>query len=495
MLAQHTNLNAAYNSSERESEHASTCQEDTRKSVLEMVMAWVESNDDHPICWLQGPAGSGKSTIAHTIAQQCDEENMLAFSFFFSRRNLDRSDITKFFPTFAYQLAGFLPSIKQSMQDALAKDPAIPRRNLKDQFRKLIVRPVLSTTERISTMIVVIDGLDEYGGNVPLKELIRLLVDALPKLPFRLLFTSRPEAHIRDIFSTPSIDSKIYRLALQDFSAHHDVYLYLRSRLSEIQRKRKLPESWPSDADLRNLAWRSEGLFIYVSTLVKFVDDEYGIPQRKLQDAMSAHRGLDSLFDQVLRSAQNYPHFKRVIGAFMFLRDHLDISALVQLLQLEAVDIRLALRGCLSILMVPDHDKGYIRGYHASLQDFLIDPDRVKDHFLDPVEHNMFIVDDCMKLIVADLENNLKDGVALRYACQNWCHHFHLVLSNRKGIDYIKSHFKYKVEGFLENSSQWLQNWMCNIQFHSKVEQACADLHFAFTCIRVSQLYLKWCQE
>src|SRR5436190_9873198 len=107
LLKDHTAFNAAYNSMEREEEHASTCQEGTRKAILGKISAWVDGRDgnDSPICWLQGPAGSGKSTVAHTIAKQCADHGKLAFSFFFSRGKKDRSDTTKFFPTFAYQLA------------------------------------------------------------------------------------------------------------------------------------------------------------------------------------------------------------------------------------------------------------------------------------------------------------------------------------------------------------------------------------------------------
>ena len=183
MLEQGTNPNAAYNSSERQSEHASTCHEDTPKTILATIMAWAQREDDRPICWLKGSAGSGKSTIAQTIAQRCDESKRLAFSFFFSRRNRDRTDVTKNFPTFAYQLARFLPSVNQPMGEVLVNDPAIFHQRLEDQFTKLIVNPVLSTISPVSPMIIVIDGLGEYDGNVPLVELIRLLVDALPRLP------------------------------------------------------------------------------------------------------------------------------------------------------------------------------------------------------------------------------------------------------------------------------------------------------------------------
>src|SRR5436190_22650210 len=105
MLENHITPNAAYNSYERESEGASLCKEGTRVAVMGKVIEWARGDDGHPVCWLHGPAGSGKSTIAHTLAQQYDKRYGLAFSFFFSRRNIDRSDATKFFPTFAYQLA------------------------------------------------------------------------------------------------------------------------------------------------------------------------------------------------------------------------------------------------------------------------------------------------------------------------------------------------------------------------------------------------------
>jgi adenylylsulfate kinase-like enzyme len=105
MLEKHIAVQATYNSRERELEHASTCLENTHESVIEKISVWSKANNGLLICWLHGPAGSGKSTIAHTIAEQCDRDQKLAFSFFFSWGKRDRSDTTKFVPTFAYQLA------------------------------------------------------------------------------------------------------------------------------------------------------------------------------------------------------------------------------------------------------------------------------------------------------------------------------------------------------------------------------------------------------
>ncbi|KIM88269.1 hypothetical protein PILCRDRAFT_252656 [Piloderma croceum F 1598] len=379
-LERYANLNAAYHSIERQDEEASICQESTRETVLRKIVEWAENGNERPVCWLVGPAGSGKSTIAHTIAQRYDKEengqNSLAFSFFFSRRHRDRSDVSKLFPTFAYQLACAVPRVQQPMLAALMKDPAVSHQRFELQFRKLIGDHVL-LIRSISPMIVVIDGLDECGSRVHVEELIQLLVGALPKLPFRILFTSRPEAYLKEIFAGPSIINKITRISLRDFDALHDVYNYLYLGLENVRRIRNLPSPWPSAADLQALAEKSESIFIYASTLIKFVGDEYGQPQKRLQDALKAHKGLDSLFEQVLIDAKEYPSFSIVLGAVVVLRGSPNIGALPQLLQLDSTeDIRLALRGCLSILLIPDSDDDYVRPYHTSLLDFLNDPSR-----------------------------------------------------------------------------------------------------------------------
>jgi hypothetical protein len=476
--------NAAYNSYERESEGASICAENTRVAVLDNVIAWAQGENSRPVCWLYGPAGSGKSTIAHTLAQRYDEQERLAFSFFFSRRNLYRNDATKFVLTFAYQLAAALPSVTQAMQDALVRNPSILRQRLKDQFAKLIINPLRSIEHYIPPMLIVVDGLDECRDEGHVNELIQLLVPALSQLPFRLLFASRPEAYIQAIFARRGIVESAHVITLRDdFNAYRDVHKYLRSNLSDVQITRGLPASWPSHADLDQLARQSEGIFIYASTLVKFVNDEYDDPQRRLQMALNAHNGLDTLFEQVLGNAKKYPNFELVLGAVLFTRDNVSISILLRLLQLNSVyDVRLALRGCLSILLVPDDDDDYIRPYHASLQDFLIDSDRGGDRFLDPVKCNMSIVDGCIQLITSNYTSRPSVG----YAYWHWGHHLHLSLYYAKDLDHIQSSFGLRVEQLLKYLLEQQKTWFCSLLNDIEVKQVQRDFNSSLKCVMVS---------
>jgi len=371
----------------------------------------------------------------------------------------------KFFPTFAYQLAHFLPSTQQLIHVAL-RDRAILTKRRRDQFANLIVRPVQSITQPASPMIIVIDGLDEYdevGGAFPLKDLIQLLLRDLPGIPFRFLFTSRPEARIEAIFSIPGISSSTRRIALQDFPDGEVISNYLKSGLLEVRAKRHLPLHWPSEEVIRSLTDKSEGIWIYASTLVKFVDDEYDEPQRKLELALKAHKGLDSLFEQVLDDAKTYRHFDLVLGAIVFVRRNPTILVLSQLLQLNSVnDIQLALRGCLSVLVVPDRDEDYIRPYHASLIDFLSDPTRRRDRFIDPVKCNKTIVDSCMQLITTDSGTSNR---AFRYACWHWPRHFHMMLFHAKADRDSELHLCNVVENFLNHFFSDVQYLGCWLQW------------------------------
>jgi len=477
ILEKRVAFNAAYNSGEREAENASTCLEGTREDVIRKISGWVRGNTDLPICWLQGPAGSGKSTVAHTIAKQCDDNQKLAFSFFFSRGKLDRSDTAKFFPTFAHQLAQFFPAIQTSMQHALADDASIPFQRLDDQIKKLIIDPILTIKEPIPPMIVVIDGLDECGGDEGLvQKLIWLLVHIRPRLPFRFLFTSRPEPHLEQTFESPSTKSKTYFLALRDFNARDDVRRYLRLHLSEVRERenrlmRDVPRPWPSRNDLEVLVERSEGLFIYVSTLVKFVADRNGLPQQKLQVVMMAHKGVDPLYDQVLSEARKFENFERVIGAIVYLHEPLPVRELGQILGLQSGQIRLALRGCQSIFTIPNIDVESVQPCHASLRDFLTDDNRAKGHFLDPMKHHIFILVDCLKLITTSVENDAESGMHLDYACRNWCYHFSLVLVHQGAISFIESEFSGEVVNFIKKmEKQWLKHWIYKLGNFNVVE-------------------------
>jgi hypothetical protein len=66
-------------------QHDPLCLPNTRTDLLQEIYNWVGGRDKRCIFWLSGLAGTGKSTIARTVAGRCHDAKQLGASFFFSR--------------------------------------------------------------------------------------------------------------------------------------------------------------------------------------------------------------------------------------------------------------------------------------------------------------------------------------------------------------------------------------------------------------------------
>ncbi|KDQ19511.1 hypothetical protein BOTBODRAFT_102889, partial [Botryobasidium botryosum FD-172 SS1] len=140
----------------------SGCLSDTREVLLEEIMNWIRgtsASGDAEILCLTGVAGSGKSAIAHTVAQRCHKEGILASSFFFNREFEERNRPDKLLSTIARDLARY-PGICSQLSSALEADPSLATASLSRQFTSLIAEPCRRHTFDNSTVFV-LDALDE----------------------------------------------------------------------------------------------------------------------------------------------------------------------------------------------------------------------------------------------------------------------------------------------------------------------------------------------
>jgi hypothetical protein len=92
-------------------QHAPICLPDTRVDLLREIFDWADGQDERCIFWLNGLAGTGKSTIARTVARTYFDQKHLGASFFFSRGGGDVSHAGKFVTSIAVQFANSVPSL------------------------------------------------------------------------------------------------------------------------------------------------------------------------------------------------------------------------------------------------------------------------------------------------------------------------------------------------------------------------------------------------
>ncbi|KAF8329240.1 hypothetical protein F5887DRAFT_1142496 [Amanita rubescens] len=295
------------------------CHPQTREKVLKMITDWVKNpHARQRIIWLNGPAGAGKSAIAQTISGHCSDEQ-LAASFFFLRNSSDRGTAMRLFTTLAWQLANNIPELLSYIESAIKTEPLFPTKSIDIHFNRLIIQPLqelLRDKPDFSPQksLVVIDGVDECAPDRDQILFLRLIGDALSKIhiPLRFLICSRPEPHIQEAFESQVMTGITHAVSLNDqFEPDNDIRRYLIDEFARICAERKLLKlsfGWPPGRTINQLVSKSSGQFIYASTVIKFVDDMYDDPRRRLDIVLKTHpvnsaspfAELDQLYIQIL---------------------------------------------------------------------------------------------------------------------------------------------------------------------------------------------------
>ncbi|KAJ3506530.1 hypothetical protein NMY22_g17219 [Coprinellus aureogranulatus] len=337
---------AAHDSAER-GPYAPKCDEGTREAVQDDILSWIERGIEK-LLWLTGPAGAGKSAIAGSIADKCNEDSRkwLAGSFFFSDfAEPDRYSKEYLFPTLTYHLIHLgIPGLREAILSSVDACPSVFDKRLEEQLRILILEPLRKVDQAAiqssSFKTIIVDGVDEckedrekaYATEQDRlrskednhREIISSLARASndPSFPFRIIIVSRPERAIEQSFSSlPSGELK--HIFLDDkFNPTADIELFSRARLDTIGRVFGLSEQWylnalPSDypPEMRNipryLAQEASGQFVYAATVIRYIQDGTNTPPEQLRrllnwrnyDVSKPLAPLDALYTRILRSS------------------------------------------------------------------------------------------------------------------------------------------------------------------------------------------------
>jgi len=195
-------------------------------------------------------AGTGKSTIARTIAREYFEQGHLGASFFFTRGGGDVSHARKIFTTIASQLAKRSPSLKNYICAAVSENSDIKNQSLRDQWRQLILQPLLRATgdssPSSSPYLLVVDALDECEGEDDIRAILQLFAEASSKtVPLRIFLTSRPEVPIRHGFhQIPDAEHQHFVLhSVSPSIVDRDIWIFLEYNLRLIGQERRLDSS------------------------------------------------------------------------------------------------------------------------------------------------------------------------------------------------------------------------------------------------------------
>ncbi|RPA83333.1 WD40 repeat-like protein [Ascobolus immersus RN42] len=466
------------------------CTQGTRVDLLNEIEAWARStvshHDSRRVFWLTGNAGTGKSTIALTVASRFSgSRDILAPSYFFSRSNGDLSNAKKFFFTLAESLLRQIPEIAPFVREETRNESPdqILMKPMKVQCRQLLNRPLQSLARHFQrhqlqskTIVFVIDGLDECNDEGDASQAIQLLGEVAQDcssgpLTIKLLATSRPELHLENAYRSSALSSSLQRVDLGNIDrvqVDSDIRAFLRAELGRLYFEKTgglvsaaAGKGWPDEATIYSLSENANGLFIYASQICRFLATKtktLGL-QAGLEYVLEHYKELDDLYMGVLKDCikdlEDVPDSKYKQLSFDYLGQYLgcialqftalNVGSVAQISFLPEDSVASMTQALRSVL---DFDKigvGEIQVYHSTFRDFLLEKKRSGDNFwVDEKLAQQRILNGCRTIMEralthpnicaltspsshsSDAEKSVvaqKLSVDVNYACRYWLAH------------------------------------------------------------------------
>jgi hypothetical protein len=339
------------------------------------------------VFWLAGHAGAGKSTIAFSISQHYDTNSeLLAANFFCSRQFKDTSRRKYIIPSIVYQLARHSNSFRHALvavnQFGSCDEPD-------KQLKELLVEPwkrcLRDRKFQIPSFLIVIDALDEIvkdEGAIFLRDLLGAVRDG-HLAGLRFLVTSRLHPKIVDLCNSFPRNAvcRLQEVDMADVS--NDIATFLEAELPALRDEPRLME----------LAKRSDGLFIYAATAVRYINPQKASKTEQLASLVkllgprlpTSTRNplvIDELYKEILRSAfgdleEEEFSVRRGILHYVVLENvPVKVPVLSKLNPIYTRDLVTHVVNELYPVLYIEHD--VISWYHASFPDFLFDSTRSK---------------------------------------------------------------------------------------------------------------------
>ncbi|KAB8230209.1 WD40 repeat domain-containing protein [Aspergillus alliaceus] len=396
--------------------------QETQTELLRDIKSWVTDPDRQAVFWLQGMAGTGKSTVSRTVAH-----------FFFKKGGTDREDAKRLFTTLTKQIMERVPHLQLPVKKAIGDSRDIGSSNPQEQFNKLLLKPLMSLNLGLRApliLVVVIDALDEC--QVPAD--VAAFLSTLPKLnnlkdiQLRMFITSRPEPPVIKGFRSIDKDGIILH-QIERLTIEHDILIFLRQKLNRIRDDYKLPQDWPGDKNFKALVDVAVPLFIYAATIYRFLNCNRELLGDRLQAILSSHSSdriekidseyskLTSIYSPVLEHAvsQKEPtelrfwmdDFRRIVGAVVLLFSPLLSVSLAKLICFDKTKVQGRLSSLQSVVSVPKDSDAPIQLLHLSFREFLVDRSASDKFWINEPAGHTQLAKDCLWCMDQELQRDI----------------------------------------------------------------------------------------
>jgi nucleoside-triphosphatase THEP1 len=394
------------------------CTAETREKIIQDLKDWAGKNGGAKVYWMNGMAGTGKTTIGYSLCEWLAKVGKLGGNFFCSRAEPSCRDANNIVPTLAFQLSQSSPAYRSALCKVLKEEPQASKLEVRWQFQKLIEGPIRAVKEAVlEDTVIVIDALDECDDGEAFRLLLETLLKLAPDLPFKIFLTSRPEPVIRQKMLAPGRSRSVLHLHdIEESVVEADIKKYLTDAFHAMSPR-------PSSYQVEQLAKRAGRLFIYAATAVRYIRPD----SRAVVDSAARlkrvlglttgsgkqHEELDKLYTSVLSAAfdnleaDETDNIRLILWTVVCAREPVSLETIASLLSLTKDSLQPWLGPLRSVLFVQEGVDGLLAPFHASFPDYILQCDRSKQFHCNAAQHHELLANGCFDVMKAKLRFNI----------------------------------------------------------------------------------------
>ena len=450
------------------------CTPGTRVRILDDIITWANNTSPGSpnVYWLFGQAGSGKSTIAYSVASHFESagdpnDTIVLGGNFFCSRQFEETRLSKcIIRTVVHHLALKCRAFAGQLSHA---DFEAVNQNVRAQLKDLLIAPWQASKPDWCSdphYLIVIDALDEIDGTGG-SEFLRVFLEVIDENKnclqgLKFFITSRRDPNL--VGYVDSLKSKqLYRLEEVPLEeAQDDIRTYLTAKLPHFA----------GCKEFENLVAATAGLFIYAATIVKYLTKYEPSEQKSFLTTLLASSNssnlqslstakpftsLDTLYSQILDGAfrdfsleeTGWEVRRSILHTFLCTAERTSTSVVADLLFTYADIAEKLLSNLHAVLYCGEH--GQVLTYHKSFSDFIFNQGRSGNFWCNQETHHRVLANACFRRMkdglrfnIADIPSSfvldvddpmLEDAVqknippVLNYSCRSWSYHLSAVAS------------------------------------------------------------------
>lgn len=374
-----------------------------REWVMQRIQAWIAAPDAPRLFVLTGEPGAGKSALAARLVQNGKTQ---AHHFCIARQasTVDPLTFTRLLSLQLAALDGFAVQLLEEarihlhiniqvgenygqiigvqIENLIVKAPSSV-----EAFNLTVVSPLvkLSSDHLPEKVLILVDGLDEADEHPGLVKIANLLANTAD-LPaqVRLLITTRPESSgLRQLSDLPQIRVDLIADEPERFGDANQ-YILRQVACSPGLRKRLRTAGKSAAGFINELEPKHSGNFRYLSLLLKAVESG----EVWASDLERLPPGLDGIYREHLRTRALgrqalWRAYRPVLGVLAAAQEALPAGQIQKFSGISMQKIRDVLQDIGQFVEKTNASPPNYQVYHQSLVDFLGDPDRAQEFWID----------------------------------------------------------------------------------------------------------------